>query len=198
MLKSYTDQQIIEAFRAGGSPRDSAWEYAFKTWKNGIISNIVRNGGTRDEAMDAIQDTCIHFENRVKQPGFIVERSLFAYFKYAVYRCWVNSRKANSNVFSELRDEELEKFSLEIDAQIVRGELARLLDETIGRLGNRCQSILSLAIGGFSMREIAEKMGFKGGEQVAKNEKRKCQERYENYLNENPVIKEQLKNLFHG
>ncbi|MFM8486167.1 MAG: RNA polymerase sigma factor, partial [Bacteroidota bacterium] len=101
---------------------------------------------------------------------------LFAYFKYAVYRCWVNSRKANSNVFSELRDEELEKFSLEIDAQIVRGELARLLDETIGRLGNRCQSILSLAIGGFSMLEIAEKMGFKGGEQVAKNEKRKCQE----------------------
>jgi hypothetical protein len=48
------------------------------------------------------------------------------------------------------------------------------------------------------MREIAEKMGFQGGEQVAKNEKRKCQERYENYLNENPVIKEQLKNLFHG
>ena len=50
----------------------------------------------------------------------------------------------------------------------------------------------------FSMREIAEKMGFTGGEQVDKNEKRKCQERYETFLNEHPAIKEYMQNLLHG
>ncbi len=198
MLKTYTDTQIIEAFRQGGHHRNSAWEFAFKTWKGRIIGKILRSGGTREEAMDAIQEAHIHFENRVKRDDFVLEHSLFSYFNTCVYRAWTSARKADKSVLSEVTSEKLSDFASEVEKKIIKGELARLLDETVARIGPRCQSILRLLIQGFSMREIAEEMGFAGGEQVAKNEKKKCMERYEKYLDENPAIKEQLKNLFHG
>ena len=98
----------------------------------------------------------------------------------------------------EFQDHHLADFAESVEADIAQGELARLLDETITRLGERCHAILRYFMDGFAMKEIAEKMGFAGGEQVAKNEKRKCQERYETYLSEHPDIKKHILQLRNG
>lgn len=198
MTRPYTDQEIIEAFQAGGDARNLAWEFAFKDWKNRMIGAIVKRGGTREEAMDAVQDAYGPFERRICRPDFVLRDRLSAYFVTCVCHCWVGAKKGRKMNLEEFQDHHLTEFAESVESDIARDELARVLDETLARLGERCHTILRLFMESFSMREIAEKMGFTGGEQVAKNEKRKCQERYETFLNEHPAIKEYMQNLLHG
>lgn len=198
MIQSFTDQQIIEAFRAGGTARERAWEYAYKDWRDRVIGVIASRGGTREEARDAIQEAFGPFERRICRPDFVLQHRLSTYFVTCVYRQWAGRKKGRQMDLVEFQDHHLTDFAESVEADIAQGDLARLLDETITRLGERCHAILRYFMDGFAMKEIAEKMGFAGGEQVAKNEKRKCQERYETYLSEHPDIKKHILQLRNG
>jgi len=198
MIQSYTDQQIIDAFRLGGIARERAWEYAYKDWRDRVIGTIVGKGGTREEAKDAIQEAFGPFERRICQPGFALQHRLSTYFVTCVYRQWAGRKRNGKMDLVELENRHLADFAESVEANIAQGDLSRLLDETMARLGERCHTILRYFIEGFAMKEIAEKMGFAGGEQVAKNEKRKCQERYETYLKEHPEIREYIQHLRNG
>lgn len=198
MTQSYTDQQIIEAFRAGGPARERAWEYAYKDWRDRVIGTIVGKGGTREEARDAIQEAFGPFERRICQPDFVLLHRLSTYFVTCVYRQWAGRKKKGKMDLVELENGHLADFAESVEIEIARDDLARLLDETMARLGERCHAILRFFMDGFVMKEIAGKMGFAGGEQVAKNEKRKCQERYETYLSEHPEIKKHIQYLRNG
>jgi len=198
MTRSYTDQQIIEAFRAGGDVRNRAWEFAYKDWCNRVVGTIVHKGGSREEAKDAMQDAYGPFERRICRADFALRNRLSSYFVTCVYRHWAGGKKGRKLDLVEFENHHLAEFAESVEADIIQGELARVLDETLARLGERCHAILRQFMESFSMREIAEKMGFAGGEQVAKNEKRKCQERLETYLDEHPAIKAHIQNLRYG
>lgn len=198
MTATYTDHQIIEAFRAGGDTRHHAWAYAYKNWSSRVVGVIVGRGGTREEAKDAIQDAYGPFERRICRPDFELRHQLSTYFVACVCRQWVRSQKGRKIDLVELEDRHVADFVESVEVDIAQGDLARVLDETLARLGERCHAILRFFMEGYSMREIAEKMGFAGGEQVAKNEKGKCQGRYETFLNEHPTIKKHIQNLRHG
>lgn len=188
MTHTYTDQQIIDGFRAGGLARNRAWEYAHKDWRDRIYGTIAAKNGTREEAKDAVQEVAMVFERRVLRPDFVLQHMLSTYFISCVYRQWARSKKQGKTGLVELEDRHLADFVESVEAEIAQTDLARLLDESLARLGERCKAILLYFMQGFAMKEIAEKMGFGGGEQVARNEKKKCQERYETYLREHPGI----------
>lgn len=196
MAQQYTDQQIIQALRAGGQAREGAWEFVYKNWFGSVVSAILNKGGARDDAMDALQEICIIFEERIRRADFVLERNLFGYFKTCVLRCWARTRQRVEKM--EERDFEeasLVKFADEVESEIAQADLAELLDESMSQLGERCKKILLLFMNGHSMKEIAKEMEFSGGEQVAKNEKRKCQERYENFLRKHPAILKHIQDL---
>jgi len=198
MTHTYTDQQIIEAFRTGGIERNRAWEFAYKDWRDRIIGTIVAKNGTREEAKEAMQEVVMVFERRVRRPDFMLQHKLSTYFISCVYRQWARNRKSGKMSVVDLEDRHLTGFVESVEADIAQSDLASLLDESLARLGDRCKSILRFFMNGFSMKEIAEKMGFDGGEQVARNEKRKCQERYETYLREHPGILQRIQQQRNG
>lgn len=198
MAQKYTDQEIIQAFRTGGQAREKAWEFAFKDWRNSIYATITAKNGTREEAKEAIQEVAMAFERRIMHPDFVLQYRLSTYFISCVYRKWLRIKKRDQLGLVELEDHHLTKFVENIEAEIAQTELAKLLDESLSRLGERCKSILRFFMQSFSMKEIAEKMGFDGGEQVARNEKRKCQERYETYLREHPGILQRIQQQRNG
>ena len=192
MTRNFTDQQIIEAFQKGGQNRNHAWEFAYKDWRDRIFGAIVAKNGTREEAKEAMQEVVMVFERRVKRPDFVLQHKLSTYFISCVYRQWIKSRKSGKMSVVDLEDRHLAGFVESVEADIAQTELANLLDESLARLGERCKAILRHFMNGYSMKEIAEKMDFAGGEQVARNEKRKCQERYETYLREHPGILQRI------
>jgi len=198
MTRIYTDQEILEAFRVGGHARNQAWEFAYKDWRDRIIGTIVAKNGTREEAKEAMQEVVMVFERRVRRTDFVLQHKLSTYFISCVYRQWTRSKKSGKGSVVDLEDRHLSGFVESVEADIAQTELARLLDESLTRLGDRCKTILRNFMNGFSMKEIAEKMGFDGGEQVARNEKRKCQERYETYLREHPGILQRIQQQRNG
>lgn len=199
MAQRYADEQIIQAFRTGGPAREEAWEFAYKEWRDKAIGAIINKGGTREEAKEAIQEACCAFEERVRRPDFVLEHRLSTYFVTCVYRRWARMKKKNKEPL-EIESKHLEDFvESVVESEIAQADLAELLDESMSQLGERCKKILlSFFNEGYSMKKIAEIMGFSGGEQVAKNEKRKCQERYENFLREHPVILKHIQDLRNG
>ncbi len=198
MAQQYTDQEIIQAFRAGGVAREKAWEFAYMDWRNRIYGTIAAKNGTREEAKDAIQEVVMVFERRVQRPDFVLQFKLSTYFITCVYRQWSRRKKEKKMAVQELEDHHLADFAASVEAEIAQTELARLLDESLTRLGERCKVILLHFMNGFSMKEIAQKLGFSGGEQVAKNEKMKCQTKYEAFLREHPHIMQQIQHLRNG
>ncbi|MEZ4942158.1 MAG: sigma-70 family RNA polymerase sigma factor [Saprospiraceae bacterium] len=199
MVRQHTDQQIIEAFRTGGINREMAWEFAYKTWRDKVIGVIINKGGTREEACEAMQDVAISFERRISQNNFVLQNQLATYFTACVYYHWMrNRKKAVKYEMRELTEPLILGFVQSIEADITQSDLAKILDETLSRIGDRCKVILLYFMNGYSMREIAELMNFAGGEQVAKNEKKKCQDRYENFLRKHPRILEHIQMLRNG
>jgi len=197
MKTTFSDQQLIQAFRGGGHARHRAWAYAYKSWSSRVVGVIIQRGGTREEAMDAIQDAYGPFERRICRLDFELRHQLSTYFVACVCRKWARSKKCRHPPMVELDDRHVADFAESVEADIAQSELAQALDATMAHLGERCRTILRLFMEGYLMREIAEKMGFSGGEQVAKNEKRKCQERYEKFLSEHPTIVDHLIHLRH-
>ncbi len=198
MTQKYTDQEIIQAFRAGGQARQKAWEFAYKDWRDRVVGTIVAKNGTREEAKEAMQEVVMVFERRVRQSDFVLQHRLSTYFITCVYRQWLKGKKGQKMSQVELQDSHIANFAESVETEIAQSDLAKILDESLTRLGARCKSILLYFMQSFSMKEIAEKMGFDGGEQVAKNEKRKCQERYECYLQEHPGILQRIQQQRNG
>jgi len=60
-----------------------------------------------------------------------------------------------------------------VEEEFIRHERIRQLDALIARMGEKCNTILMRFARGYSMREIAEELGFKN-EQSAKNAKGDC------------------------
>lgn len=196
MFKPYSDQQIIESIRAGGLKREKAWEFIYKDWRDKLISHISHKGGSKEEALEAIQAAYMGFQQRICKPDFRIRHKLADYFLACVYHEWVNARKKKVKVTTvELEEYHLHEFIENTDTGIEKNELSDAIQESLMRIGERCKKILLLFYDEYSMKEIAEIMGFQGGEQVAKNEKMKCMARYENLLRQNPDIMQHLKNL---
>lgn len=198
MTKSYSDQELISAFRAGGQEREKAWEFAYKAWRDKIIGTIVSKNGTKAAAMDAMQAVVIPFEKRVIQEDFVLQHKLSTYFISCVIRQWIRGEKDEKHSALALEEHHIAGFTDSVEATIASRDLTRLLDETLALLGERCKAILQYFMNSYSMKEIAELMGFSGGEQVAKNEKKKCQNRFEDFLRANPQILAYIQQLRHG
>ncbi len=198
MAQKYTDQEIIQAFRTGGRAREMAWEFAYKDWIGRVVGAIVAKNGTREEAKEAIQEVVMTFEIRVRRPDFVLHHRLSTYFITCVYRQWLRSKRGQKMDPVELDDGHLADFVESVESEIAQRDLAKILDDTLAQLGERCKSILRHFMDGISMKEIAQKMDFGGGEQVAKNEKRKCQERYESYLKQHPAILQRIQQQRNG
>ena len=91
----------------------------------------------------------------------------------------------------------LTDFVNSVEEELAQTDLARLVDTTLALLGKRCREILRHFMNGFNMQEIAGKMGF-SNEQVARNEKLKCQDRYEAYLRAHPDVLQHIQNQRNG
>lgn len=196
MVKSYTDGEILEAFRIGGLMRERAWEFIYKDWRSMIIGAIIAKGGEVDEALEAFQEVAISFEKRVKQADFELQNKLSTYLIRCVYNRWIKMKLlAKRSIHVEIEDGDIKDFIESVEKDLVKDELRSVLSNSLSVIGERCKTILAYFINGYSMREIADQMKFKGGEQVAKNEKHKCLTAYLNHLDANPQIREYIRKM---
>lgn len=194
----YTDEQIIQDFRSGGRAREQAWKFVFLNWFPKVVKFIAHKGGEKQDVLDALNEVAMRFQSSVCKPDFVLTHQLFAYFKHCVYHEWMRWKKREGKRIKEpLETNQLNNSPVEsIEREMAQTELTEALQVSLEHIGERCKKLLVLFFfEGYTMKGIAEEMGFAGGEQVAKNEKMKCWSKYLAHLRERPDILQHLKNL---
>ncbi|MBL7826109.1 MAG: sigma-70 family RNA polymerase sigma factor [Saprospiraceae bacterium] len=196
----YTDQEVINAIRQGGPTRQMAWEYIFKQCIGTSILEIIKMGGTRNEALECFNEVAIPLEKVMRKPQFrLNSATLKTYITKCVKRRWLRLQKIRSKEPSKPseRDVFIDDAKENVERQIMGSELREAVDMLINTLGERCRRVLRMFGQGYSMEQIAEAEKWKDADK-AKKEKYECQTKLKEYLRKNPGIANHLKELLYG
>ena len=169
--RKYDDAELITAIKAGGMSADKAVTFIYSEYRNQVLQFIISKNGTKNEALDIFQDAVVQLVSGLEQDKFRGNSSIKTYLFAISKRLWYRRFNKNTrhqewikdNPFEDLADEDPEEIMLKKD-------LSSKVEELMSRLPQKSRQVLLLWVRNYSMREIAEKMGFKN-EQVARNKK---------------------------
>ncbi len=185
--KAYPDQQILDGLLADGLSERRYTQLFYEQYMDFIYSGIKRHGLSFEDAQDAYSDAVIGTCRQIRQGRFRGESKLSTYlFQAFSNRCVDRIRKNSSHVI----EEEVEQYQhlpdkarnilKQLELQEELSEVKRLMDQ----LGEKCRRILIEAeYYGYTMEEIAERMGFNKGA-TASNIKYRCMKRLRDLLSE--------------
>lgn len=145
----WTDEQIVWAIQAGGEPCKLAEEYLFKTLWHPLFSGLRRLGATQDEAQESVIHGVYQLIRQIAQDNSIEHFDRYAYIVARNYYFQLCKRRRQ-----DLALEHAEKASNKSEEEIKkRLELADALKE-LEKMGNPCQTILTMKGDGYSDEEI--------------------------------------------
>lgn len=196
--KSLTDQQLI-ANLTEGRRLDETIREIYRMYFEPLRIYILNNSGNEQDAEDIFQEVVVSFIGIVQKNKFRGESSVKT-FLYSLNRhTWLNELKKRNRTLA--REEKYERMQDRVEMDTSRliaerekkSEVVRLVET----LGETCRKILLMFyFENLSMKDILESMHYES-EQVVRNKKYKCLKQLEQMINENPILKETLKNLLH-
>lgn len=188
------DKEILESIEAGRDNEALAELYLKSLPK--IRKYILSNSGTEEEVKDVFQDTIVIFYRKVKtglyREGVDIDGFLFSvarnlYINYVQRHLKRNLKESSTGMVERETDE-----SEDLLQQLIDREKEVHTERLFNELGTKCGDLLKLGIFyNFSMKEIAQKMGF-ANEHVAKTKSYKCRQRLASLVKNN----HELLNLF--
>jgi len=172
--QGWTDDLLIREIRAGGARRDVAWEYIYKAWRSIYLGPVLKQGGNPEQVDEVLGRVFVDVEKQLLKPDFALKSAkLSTYLTDAVIKAWKRAREYEAS---------RQKSMVELDHNAhITGHRKSAEEDFIVRehfvvleqLGDKCKKVLTLYAQGYSMREIADTVGFQN-EQSVKNEKGKC------------------------
>jgi len=191
---------LLAAIQAGGQAREDAWLHITQTWGAYILKVAIQNSAcSPDEAREAYSIAVVGVDKRIRmanQGDFLQKASLKTYLTKSAYYAALEVKKQRRPV-ADPEDYAGKLASEDFDQRLRQKECRLVMEKALDGIGGRCKTILLLFNDGYSMEEIALKMGFKA-EVNAKNEKYKCQDRFKSYLITNPGLKKSLTEACYG
>ena len=123
------------------------------------------------DAEDVFQKALLIFSRKIDEPDFELTVAPFHYVKNTCKFIWYNASRKNA----KMRTEEISDAPKFEDKEWMEKELKlRRIETAITKIGQKCQQLLKMFYGGgFSMSEIAKKLGMRN-DKVAKAQKYRC------------------------
>lgn len=160
------DNQIVEKIKIGD---ESALEFLYKKHYRMIVRLVMKNSGTEDEAKDIFQEALFTFWRKVIQDNLILTSKISTYLYSICLNLWRKELDRKKRFSSEEKDT---SFIENIDEE----ERVNAIQKCISELGETCQKVLTMYyFDGFSMKEVADKLGFANAD-TAKTKKYKCKQ----------------------
>ena len=145
----------------------------------------MKNSGTEEDAKDIFQDTVLIFYNQVKLNKFDESKEIGG-FMYSVARnLWINKVKKDNKLVKIADTENLEIFEDDFLSDMITKEKAFAIEGLMNKIGEECKKLLMYSVyEKLSMKEIAEKMGYKN-EGIAKTYNYRCKQKLVNMVKDN-------------
>lgn len=191
----YSDTELIEAIKAGGTSRQRAIRYIYNTkgFSQKIIQFVKANSGNMQDGQDMFHEGIIVLDKNIRQDKFRGDSSLSSYL-YSICRfLWMNQIRKKAKVDYTEDNQRLDEVEVENpESMTVTDERKKILNFVVSQLGERCQKILEMWKLSYSMEEIAEKLGFSSAAMARKN-KYRCHKSLMKYLEKHPDMAELLR-----
>ena len=159
-----TDNEIIERIIIGD---ESALDYLYKKYYRMMVKMVTRNSGTENEAQDIYQDALIVFWQKVVKRELTLTSKISTYLYSICQNLWRKELDRKKRLSNESKDGQEEP-------GFDKKERIHIMRECVNSLGETCRKVLSYYyFDGFSMNDIAEKLGFANSD-TAKTKKYKC------------------------
>ncbi|NVK03447.1 MAG: sigma-70 family RNA polymerase sigma factor [Flavobacteriia bacterium] len=166
------DQKIVAELRSGINKRYLSKLYDYLPV---VEKSILKNGGSKSDALDVFQDALILFCEKVREVDFELKSSINTYLYGVCRNLWLNElRKRNKSISLDWEVERGDFSEEDLTAQLEESERISKVENAILQLGQRCQKLLHLFyFERLKMVDIAKKMGLNSAN-VAKVQKHKC------------------------
>lgn len=187
---------IINKIRSGKPGRDEVLKILFndEVLRNKISIVVKKYGGQPNDFEDVFSTALMQFvKTVVKNKEMVIKTSLHAYICGIAKYVWLNlSKKAN-----RIRTEDIDdQYDIQADTTpeklLLDQSKIESLNELLGKLGKNCKEVLIYWAHSYSMKEIAQMMGYKS-DNMAKKKKYKCLKELMEYLEKHPEIKNALR-----
>jgi len=199
VIKNFPDQELVANLRSG-KRMDETIKTIYRDYFETLSWYVLNNSGSRQDAEDVFQEVVVNFIDLVQKDKFRGESTVKT-FLYSLNRfTWLNELKRRGRSLArEARYEKAQDFAIaDVSKEMTGRESTAQVIELVERLGENCKKILLMFYyEDFSIKEILDELHYEN-EQVVRNKKHKCMKQLEKMVNENPGLKETLKNILHG
>lgn len=174
--KSWTDEKLIDAIKAGGARREAAWKFVYEHYQTGLRSKLVKVGGKKEDLEDLLGIVFSDVDRAAGKTDFKLHSgSFFNYLWHAIRNRWVTERQRQKSKSDEI--------SPTLPALTNNPETMHVQKEVLGKveaMGEPCRTMLLMKGEGYEDLEIANKFGF--ALQTAKNKMTECRKRLINLI----------------
>ncbi len=194
MKSSYTDEQIIELVKTGGTALTPVLHYLYhhSGYRGRIMQLIQQKSGSREDAEDIFQDGIRHLVVNIRHGKFRASSSIQSYLTRICLNLW--HTQFNRSVRLRAIKQELPQEEQVADSPedvVLYQERAQLLENTLSQLGEPCKKVLGLWALSYSMKEIAKQTNYKN-EAVVRKKKHQCFQQLMKLLYQRPELMQQL------
>ncbi|HMS30466.1 MAG TPA: sigma-70 family RNA polymerase sigma factor [Saprospiraceae bacterium] len=190
---------IKDAFRMvrdGEKERNKLISLLFhhKEFRSKVYRYILNSGGTKDDAVSIYDDMIVQcIKTMFAKKEYDHDGLLEAYLMGIVKFLWFKERKHSQFIISE---EEFKYSGSNLiqdshESLFFTSERISLLSDILSRLRSNCKEVLMHWANGFTMEEIASKLGYLS-EGMARKKKSQCMKELTTYLNSRPHLKSLL------
>lgn len=172
-LRSLDQDELILSLRSGD---EQALRQIYRSHYNMVVSMVMNNAGSLQEAKDVYQETIIVFYENIRRDGFELNCKLKTYLYSVARRIWLKQLERRKKYEGRIEEsEEFVELGPEQDDQ--REEQFAAMHQALESMGEPCRSILKdFYMGRKSMEEITMKFGYTNTDNT-KNQKYKCLKR---------------------
>ncbi len=191
---SYSDHEVISAIRDGQPDLEKVMHYLYNgsDWKPTIFYFVAQNGGTDEDAEDVFQEGIRRMFFNIKNKEFEKRSALKTYLYVICRNVWI-SQLRKKNKWRDVRKMlEAGKNSVKSPHQLLEHkEMKEQVEQITSVLTEVCRKVLKLWTLGYSMKEIAQKVGYKN-DGVAKKKKRLCLQKLMQEVQDHPELMKAL------
>ncbi|MEL6624526.1 MAG: sigma-70 family RNA polymerase sigma factor [Bacteroidota bacterium] len=193
---SFSEQEIVQGLKKGGQPAEQMLAYMYRTYREQVLIRLQQYSASEAEAADVFQDGIIQILMAVQRGKFRGDSSLKTYLSVVCRNLW----------FKQIRSKDVaDRYVQKVDTPEADFESPEwlLLEEDqltqvqsfLGQLKAKCKEVLNLWARHYSMKEIAETLGYQNA-QVVRNKKNQCLKEVKHRLAQDPLIQSWLSELY--
>ncbi|MEO0581834.1 MAG: sigma-70 family RNA polymerase sigma factor [Bacteroidota bacterium] len=193
---SFSEQEIVQGLKKGGQSAERMLAYMYRTYREQVLIRLQQYSASEAEAADVFQDGIIQILMAVQQGKFRGDSSLKTYLSVVCRNLWFKQIRSKDvadryvqKVDTPEADFESPEWLLLEDDQLT--QVQSFLDQ----LKVKCKEVLNLWARHYSMKEIAETLGYQNA-QVVRNKKNQCLKEVKHMLAQNPLIQSWLSELY--